>query len=213
MKRSNSFWKVAVLLTIANVLTGLCVLYVNYQFTSDQNLSYTKSLVRDYVDNLSMEIEARTFATDDQATLSDVSERLLVDLSTRFADQIHLLTAQGDLIKTVQPNRSLFPSLRTVAILPEVPVEVNETLSLPNPKPMIHVDQDGASSWALAPVFNAGQLVGGVLVHPLTNTLDIESARFEMPFRRTALLLVAFSLVMGLLLGYVITYRLHLTQS
>ncbi len=211
----SAFWKVAGILVGVQIATGLLAVVLSAIFAYDRSLDFVESTLRVQIDDVADEVERRAFppgASFEKAlSVKDLPETLVIDLSTRLPDPITLLDADGGVIRTIQPDPSFFkrtlkPGDLVVNVHPDIKTKLRED------RVTIEVDpketEDG-QTWGLAPLYNGGgDRIGGILVQPLTNSIE---QQFEGSYRAfyTAIgIVVAISLLIAVVIGGFSTWRI-----
>ena len=211
----SAFWKVAGILIGVQVATGLLAVALSAWFAYDRSLNLVQQTIRVRLDDLAGEVERRAFppgaAPEKVRSLYDLPESLVLDLGTRFPDPITLVDPDGNVIRTIQPDASEFKTrLEPGPLVMDVPERIRERLE--RGRIVVRVDprntQNGMT-WAMAPIFNgADQLVGALIVQPLTNSIRQEFAGTNKAFITAVVIVIALSLLTALLLGAFFTWRI-----
>jgi len=145
------------------------------------------------LDAVAEEVEER--AEVDALDGVTLSPRLRLDLATRFEDPLALLSADGSVIDTFDVDGRV----------PDVPDSARAALT----EGRIALDAEGADTWAIAPLLDAGGLpVGALLVRPLDQTIEEETRGTRGDYRRAMMATVIVAVGLALLLGALFTIRL-----
>ena len=211
----SAFWKVAGILVGIQVATGLLAIALSAWLAYDRSLSLIQETIHVRLNDLADEVELRAFppgeAPEKVQSLYDLPESLVLDLTTRFPDPITLLDPDGSAFRTVQPDMAEFnATLEPAPLVVQVPDNMNERLEAGRIVVEINAsNQKSETSWAVAPIYNtANQLVGGVLIKPLTNSIQQELSATNTAFIRAIGVVVALSLFTAVLLGAYFTWRI-----
>lgn len=204
--RRSVFPQVAGVLVGVQVATGLLAVALSAWMAYDRSLDLAANSLRLRLDGVAEEIEQR--ATFAGTPLSDLPVLLRSDLATRFPDPVRLLDAQGQVLRTVYPDATVFG--------PYLPPR--DSLALPNDlaalldsgQIFMQVNPEAqVGSWGLAPVYDVdGLLAGGLLVQPLARSLNRELMGTQEAFRRAFVLVAAIAVLTALLLGAFVTDRM-----
>ncbi|QXD14271.1 HAMP domain-containing histidine kinase [Rhodocaloribacter litoris] len=210
------FWKVAGVLVGVQVATGLMAVALSAYFAYDRSLDLAENSLRLRLDHLAEEVERRAYPLDDG--VRNLPFVLRQDLHYRFPDPIFLLDQEG------RPLLAFLPGIDSLARLggtapPAVslPDGLADSLQAGNVMVQMEADESGGT-WALTPVFNAdGYLAGGLLVYPLTRSIDRELADTRAAFERALRVVSALAGLIALILGAFFTWRLvrplrHMTR-
>ena len=205
---SPEFWKAASLLVGVQLVTGLLAVSLSAYFSYDANLSSIESTLKEQISNVSQEVERRAFppgiGEDGVISVADLPESLIIDLSTRFPDPITLVDKNGSVIRTIQPDPSYFKrNLEPARLIVETPERIREQLD--RDRVIVNVNATNSTqseTWGLAPIYTGGgELIGGLLIQPLTNSVSYEFARQHNAFYYAISIVVALSLCTILLIG------------
>lgn len=205
--RRSVFWRVALLLVGAQVMTGLLAVGLSAWFAYDRSLDLVANSLRVQLDRLAEEVEQRGHPLT--GGLAELPLPLQLDLGRRFPDPVVLLDAEGQPIHTVMPDAEAFAPDPTTAAAPETLPEGLGAL-LQEGDIVVHAAPDvPGGTWGLAPVYDAdGFLVGGLLVRPLTATIAGELAGTRAAYRRAIAVVALLAAGSALLLGALLTWRL-----
>ncbi|MEM6783306.1 MAG: hypothetical protein AAF624_06180, partial [Bacteroidota bacterium] len=123
------------------------------------------------LDALAREIEDRAVVSADTLALPDL---LRYDLATRFADPLALLDTTGAVLDTFEPG-GLFAERASSS--PALAVPDSAVAALRAGRIAVNLDVwRTETSWAVAPLLDdAGYPVAGVVVQPLTGTMQEEA--------------------------------------
>ena len=211
----SAFWKVAGILVGVQVATGLVAIALSAWLAYDRSLSLIQETIHVRLDDLAGEVELRAFppgtAPEKVKSLYDLPESLVLDLTTRFPDPITLLGPDGTVFRTVQPDPTEFKdALEPAPLVVRVPDGMKTRLD--NGRIVVEVNAPNEASemtWAVAPIYNAAsQLMGGILVQPLTNSIRQELLATNSAFIRAVAVVIALSLFTAVLLGAYFTWRI-----
>jgi len=205
--RRTVFWQVAFILVGVQLLTGLAAVSLSAWFANERSLDLATNSLRVQLDRLAEEIEQRAFPLADG--LSTLPVLLEHDLALRFPDPIFLLDADGRPIRTIYPDSSVFSAFRQ---------ESDGEYFLPDSLAQWLMEDDivvqmvegrGTGTWGLAPIYDAdGFIAGGLLIQPLTNTINMELAGTRKAYNRAMLVVALLGGCIALLLGALFTWRL-----
>lgn len=211
----SAFWKVAGILVIVQVLTGLITVLITAWLAYGRSLSLVEKTIQVRLNELASEVENRAFLVgggDENATsLLDLPESLLIDLTTRFPDPVTLIDRDGKDIRTIQPNPAEFDRrLEPSPLFTRLPAGLLDSLRTRNITINMQSSVENAEfSWAATPIFNQqDELIGGLLVQPLTNSIDRELAGGNRPYIATLFFMVGLSGFTAVLLGAFLTWQL-----
>ncbi len=211
----SAFWKVAGILVGVQVATGLIAIALSAWLGFDRSLDLIQQTIHARLEELASEVERRAFppgaGLEKAESLYNLPGPLLIDLSSRFPDPIILLNANGSAIRVVQPNPSVFDArLEPAPLVVTVPQGIKEKLE--KGRIIVEVDalnDDSETAWAVAPIYNAAnQLIGGLLIQPLTNTIKLELTATNDAFLRSVAVVIALALFTAVLLGAYFTWRI-----
>lgn len=194
--RRSVFGRVAIVLVGVQVATGLLAVLLSAFFAGDRSRVLAGNSLRVRLDVVAEEIESRAAPL---RTLDSLPPLLRLDLADRFPDPITLVDYNGGLVERLTGDSlaapPLPPHLDTLLASGEVVVETERTAE--------------GGTWGLAPLYDAdGLLVGGLLVQPLSASLDAELAPTRAAFGRALLASGLAALLFALLLGALFTRRL-----
>ena len=104
--------------------------------------------------------------------------------------------------RTIQPDASVFKrNIKPSPLTFEAPQNIAEELQ--KDRVIVKVDgrnATGGTTWGLAPIYNAGgQLIGGLLIQPLTNSIDQQFEGTYRAFYNAIIIVIALSLFTALL--------------
>ncbi len=211
----SAFWRVAGILIGVQVATGLLAVALSAYFAYERSLNLVKQTIHVRLDDLAGEVERRAFppgaGTEKVRSLYDLPESLVLDLGTRFPDPITLIDPDGNVIRTIQPDASEFKTrVEPGPLVMQVPERIRDRLE--RGRILVRVDASNTktgTTWAMAPIFNgADQLVGALIIQPLTNTIRHEFESTTKAFITAVILVIALSLFTALLLGAYFTWRI-----
>lgn len=191
------FGRVALVLVGVQVVTSLLAVFLSAFFASDRSRALAGNSLRLRLDAVAEEIEQRA---EGLRSLDSLPPFLRVDLADRFSDPVLLVDYDGRVVHRISagstaPYRPLPPRLDSLLAVGEV---------------IVDIDPDAvAGTWGLAPLYDAdGLLAGGLLVQPLTASIDAELAPTRAAFRRALVASGLAALALALLLGALFTRRL-----
>ena len=211
----SAFWKVAGILIGIQIATGLLAVGLSAYFAYDRSLDFVESTLRIQIDDVAREVERRAFppgfGTEKVLSVADLPETLVIDLSTRLPDPITLLDKNGGVIRTIQPDPSYFKrNLKPAGLIVETPEHIREELD--KDRVIVNVEPrktDDDETWGLAPIYNGGgELVGGILVQPLTNSIDQQFEGNYSAFYKSIVIVIALSFCTALIIGGFFTWRI-----
>ena len=187
------FWKVAAVLVGVQVATALLAVGLSAVFAQERSRELLVGTLELRLDAVAEEVEARAEVDVlDGVTLSD---RLRLDLATRFDDPLALLDAEGAVVDTFGAGGRV----------PAVPDRARAALV----DGRIALDTEGAETWAIAPILDEGGVpVGALLVRPLDRTVEEEGRGTRGDYQRAMLATVGVAIGLALLLGALFTVRL-----
>ncbi|MEM8601775.1 MAG: HAMP domain-containing sensor histidine kinase [Bacteroidota bacterium] len=201
---STLFWRLAALLAGALVATAvLSVLLAATLVRSESSALIERSLTL-RLDALAREIEDRALVSADTLALPDL---LRYDLATRFADPLALLDTTGAVFDTFEPG-GLFAERGPST--PALAVPDSAVAALRAGRIAVNLDVwRTETSWAVAPLLDdAGYPVAGVVVQPLTGTMQEEAGGARRAYRNALLLGGTIALGLALVLGGTLTWWL-----
>jgi signal transduction histidine kinase len=195
--RHSAFWRVA------GLLLGVQLFAVAVAFTMSATAAYDRALdlaaegLRLRLDALAEDVEGR--ADWGQDGLRDLSVPLLRDLSARFPDPVVVVDASGRAIFVARPGGQI----DTVTSTLRLPADLVASLTTG----LIQTSRE--EGWMAAPIYDdVGFLSGGVVVQPISNSLqrELQPARSAL-FRALGASAVVV-LVLALVLAAAVTLRL-----
>ncbi len=205
--RRSVFWKVAGILVGVQVATGLMAVALSAYFAYDRSLDLAEKSLRLRLDALAEEVERRGFPLDEGVATLPLTLRQ--DLHYRFPDPIYLLDAVG------APVLAFYPGSDTLARPGGTPLDtlafpIEAGAELRRGEVIVQLDADApGGTWALTPVYDAdGFLAGGLLVYPLTRSIDRELSETRAAFVRALWVVSAGSVLIALMMGAFFTWRL-----
>ena len=211
----SAFWKVAGILVGIQIATGLLAVALSAWFAYDRSLNFVQKTLRVRIDELAGEVERRAFppgeALEKVFSISDLPHSLVLDLSTRLPDPITILDSNGAVKRTIQPDASVFKrNIKPGPLMLNAPDNIIDELL--KDRVLVNVDprktSDG-TTWGLAPLYNGGgQLIGGLLIQPLTNSIDQEFEGTYNAFYQAVIIVIALSLFTSLFIGGFFTWRI-----
>ncbi|MEO1075506.1 MAG: HAMP domain-containing sensor histidine kinase [Bacteroidota bacterium] len=204
VRTSTLFWRLAALLAGALVATAvLSVLLAATLVRSESSALIERSLTL-RLDALAREIEDRAVVSADTIALPDL---LRYDLATRFADPLALIDTTGVLLDTFEPGGLFAEAAREAAI---VTVPDSAVTAVRAGRIAVSLDVwSTETSWAAVPLLDdAGYPVAGVVVQPLTGTVEEEAVGAQRAYRNALLLGGALALGLALVLGGALTWWL-----
>ena len=211
----SAFWKVAGILVGVQAVNGLLAVALSAWLAYDRSLDLITETIQARLNDLAGEVELRAFppgaGQEKVRSLYDLPETLVLDLSTRFPDPITLLDPSGSAFRTVQPSVEEFKNrLEPAPLVVEVPPDIKEYLEVGR----IHVEASAknvanGTTWAVAPIYDAANRpVGGLLIQPLTNSINQELFSTSRRFISAVGVVIALSLFTAVLLGAYFTWRI-----
>ncbi len=188
--------RVAVVLVGVQLATGLLAVALSALLAGERSRALAGNSLRLRLDVVAEEIESRGAPL---RTLDSLPPLVRLDLADRFPDPIRLVDYEGRLVDEIAPDSIPLPALPTGL----------DTL-LARGEVVVETDRDAtAGTWGLAPLYDAdGLLAGGLLVQPLTRSLDAELAPTRAAFGRALWVSGLAALVLALLLGVLFSRRL-----
>ncbi len=200
------FWKVAAVLVGVQVVTGLLAVGLSGWMAYDQSVELAAGSLRLRLDQVAEEIEQRTRRLPDD--LAALPEPLRVDLATRFPDPLILLDAEGQPLQTIPPDSSVFGPFEAPRPPVNLPTRIDSLLA----EGAIHLELeagDSSATWGVAPLYApSGFVAGGVLVQPLTRSIDRELAGTRTAYAWAFGWVTLLAGGMALVLGALVTWRL-----
>ena len=163
----------ALVLVGVQVATGLLAVALSAFFAGDRSRALAGNSLRLRLDVVAEEIESRAAPL---RTLDSLPALLRLDLPDRFPDPLRLVDYDGKLVEDVSASH----------LVPPPPLPTGLDTLLVTGEVVVETDRNAASgTWGLAPLYDAdGLLVGGLLVQPLTRSLDAELAPTRAAFAR-----------------------------
>lgn len=210
----SAFWKVAGILVGVQAINGLLAVALSAWLSYDRSLTLIQKTIYAELNTIAGEVEQRAFTPgsgpDKVQSLYDLPEFLVVDLTTRFPDPITLLDAKGNVIRTIQPNKQEFDwKLKPAPLVVEVDGMYEKLLAGNIEVELSPKSVANGTTWAVAPIYDAANRpVGGLLVQPLTNKVNLELATTNERFRYAVIVVIALSLFTAVLLGAYFTWRI-----
>ncbi|MDX1530779.1 MAG: HAMP domain-containing protein, partial [Rhodothermales bacterium] len=193
------FWRVAGVLVGAQVLTGLLAVGLGAYLWEARSLELVRNSLILRLDSVAEEVEGRAaFAPDSVRAVSRLvlTEPLRRDLRRRFPDPIAVLGPEGDVQAVVG---------EAAGAAGPVPVEARAALYAGD----LVVRLAAEPAWALVPLYDPeGVPAGGLLVRPLTRSLERERAGTRTATRRALWIVGLLALASALALGAALTGRL-----
>ncbi len=214
----SAFWKVAGILVGIQVATGLLAVALSAWSAYDIGLNLIQKSIRIKLDELAGEVERRAFppgaSNEKVRNLSDLPNSLVLDLSSRFPDPITLLNQNGGVIRSIQPDPTVFrldikSNSSTLKI--DLPDGIKDDLYKDRVKVVVdpRKSKRETTTWGLAPIYNGGgDVIGGLLVQPLTNTIENELTAAKKAFRNAVIIVIALSIFISALIGAFFTWRI-----
>jgi len=202
--RRSVFWRVAGILVGVQVATGLMAVALSAWIAYDRGLDLVANSIRLRLDRLATEVEQRTFSLD--AGLANLPLGLRLDFARRFPDPVYLLDADGNMMRNLTPGTngiSTQPAFaRDLPINPGLALRMDSIFVQLNPK-------SPGGTWSLTPLYKPdGALAGGIVVRPLTLSIDRELESAREAFFRTMWVVAGMAVLIALLLGAFFTWRL-----
>lgn len=202
-RKRTVLWRVAGILIGVQVLIAAVAVLLTFLLSYGHSLRLAANSVRLRVDAAAVEIEERADLREPPQSLA---QEVLIDLVSRFEDPVFLLYGEGQdfevesdgrLSVLHHPSNAGPPSpIRQAAR--EAVAEDSLAISLARPL--------STNSWAIAPLYDEdGFRVGGLLIYPLSATLDAELADTRTAYRRSAMLVSTLAVLMALVLGFFFT--------
>ncbi len=213
-------WPTGTFLKIAGLIAGAKIFVITLAIALvawlgyDANLRFIEQSMTIKLGEFANEIEHRAFpvrrdTAKEPASLNDIPNSLIVDMSTRFPDPLILVDAQGQILRTIQPDVSLFKNIKAGPLMATTPANLRNDLR--RDRVMIHFSPQyaaGEVSWGLAPIYDAdARLLGGVLMQPLTNSISQEFRATRNGLISSFLPAIVLSIFSSLLLSALITRR------
>ena len=200
------FWKVAAVLVGVQVVTGLLAVALSGWMAYDQSVELAAGSLRLRLDQVAEEIEQRTQSLPED--MSNLPAPLRVDLAARFPDPLILLDAEGQPIQTISPDSSIFGAMEGEPAHPALPSQLDTLLA----EGAIHLQleaSEASGTWGVAPLYApSGFVAGGVLVQPLTRSIERELAGTRAAYGRAFGWVALLAGVTALVLGALVTWRL-----
>ncbi len=191
--RRSVFTRVALVLVGVQVATGLLAVALSAFFAGDRSRVLAANSLRLRLDVVAEEIEVRAAPL---RHLDSLPPLVRLDLANRFPDPIALVDYDGQLVARISTD--------SAAAMPALPPRLDTLLAAGE----VVVQAEGRT-WGLAPLYDAdGLLAGGLLVQPLTRSLDDELAPTRAAFGRALGVSGLAALAFALLLGALFTRRL-----
>jgi signal transduction histidine kinase len=190
--RGSVFWRLAAVLVGALVVTGLAAVGVSAYLWEARSLELVRSSLALRLDTVAEEVEARAefVPVADGASRVVLPEMLRLDLAARFPDPITLLDADGQTFAYTDADP---------------PAGAAEALA--SGRVVVRLEDDPA--WAVAPIFDPeGVPAGGLLVRPLSASLQRELAGTREATRSAVWIIGILALGLALVLGALLTARL-----
>ncbi len=206
--RRSVFWKVAGILVGVQVATVLMAVSLSAWFAFDRSLALAENSLRLRIDRLAEEIERRAAPLEEGIATLPLPLRL--DLSERFPDPIILLDVDGTPVLTFYPGAD---TLRDPGGAPPpppalLPPELAQLLAADSIVVQSNDDAPGGS-WALTPLYDSSNLLaGGLLIRPLTRSIDRELSDTRAAYIRAMSVVSMLAILIALLLGAFFTWRL-----
>ena len=190
--RRTVFWKVAGVLVGAQVATALLAVVLGGVFARDRSRELLAGTLALRLDAVAEEVEGRAEIGPFGGVA--LGERLRADLGTRFPDPLAVLDETGAVTD------------RFGGDVPGVPP--GAVAALEAGRVAVDLDAPGGG-WGLAPVLALdGIPAGGLLVRPLTRTVDHEQRGTRRAFWQATAATVAVAVALALVLGALFTARL-----
>ena len=200
--RRTVFWKVAGVLVGAQLATALLAVGLGSVLARDRSRELLAGTLRLRLDALAEEVEGRAEIGPFGSVA--LGERLRADLGTRFPDPLFVLDDGGAVVGAFGAGGT--GAGGTGASGGAVPPQAVAALEAGR----VAVDLDApGGGWGLAPVLALDGLpAGGLLVRPLTRTVDQEQRGTRRAFWQATAVTVAVAVALALLLGALFTSRL-----
>ena len=223
---TSQSWPTGTFLKIAGLIAGVKVLIVSATIILvawlgyDSNMQFIEQTMTVKLGEFANEIERRAFpvsrdSSAEPASLNDIPNALILDMSTRFPDPMILVDAEGQVLRTIQPDISLFKNIKMAPLMVTTPANLRDNLR--RDRVMVHLSPQyaaGEASWGLAPIYDAdARLVGGVLMQPLTNSISQEFRATRNGLISAFLPVIALSIISSLLLSALITRKYVISED
>ncbi len=205
-RKNTVFWRVAGILVGVQVLIAAVAVLLTFQLSYDHFLRLAANSVRLRLDAAALEMEERV---DLRGHLDGLPASVLIDIQSRFEDPVFLLQEDGRDFAILSDGRvadlgeNESPKVPSTILIDAREAFVADSLALSLARPL----QSG--SWAAAPLYDAdGFRAGGLLVFPLSQTLDAELAATRSAYLRSAILVSALAVFMAVVLGVFFTLQI-----
>ncbi len=203
--RGSVYWKVALLLVGVQILVGLLAVSLSAYFAYDASLDLVRNSLRLRLDGLAEEVELRVPTLDEG--LEDIPQDLINDIATRFPDPVTLVAPDGSPLITVMPDPMLFPEPESRPTHEREGFSADVAAVLESGEVLIDIGDQ--QSIGVAPIYDpTGFLSGGLVVHPLVNSIDRELADTRSAFFRALTAVTLLAGVVALLIGAILTWRI-----
>lgn len=195
--RQSVFWRVAGVLLLAQLIAVGVAAALMVSSAADGAYELAAEKVRLRLDAVAEELELRT--NWDAGGLSNLAAPLLADLSSRFPDPITIVDALGQPLLVARPDGQVEGPEAAQGL----PSDLAASLNLG----VIVTSRD--RTWMVAPVYDeVGFLSGGVIIQPLSASLNLELAPARTALFRALATAGVVVLVLALLLASVFTLGL-----
>ncbi len=197
-RRKSVFWKVASAILVAQVMTGLIAISFSLYLSGDRSAELSESSIRERIDVLAHEIER--LGAPLLNGLESLPEQVRLNLSLRFPDPVVLVDSEGSKIDIFYPSSDVFPDAVVDTVAGgRVPKSIASLLD----DGSIVIDRtsdDLHGGWAFAPLFDdAGFLVGGFVIQPISATVAEELEPTRSAYRAAMVSVFLISLVVAML--------------
>ncbi len=211
-----TFWKTVSILAGVQMAIGIFALSIGAFFTYDATRGLIENSIRTHLQDMSQEIERRGFPLSaipvQDKSLMDLNEALILSLAQRSPDPIILIDPNGNLIRTIQPDNAIFKNSTLSPVVPNISPQVKNALG--RDRVVVNLDTGNQGSWGSAPIYSAsGVLVGGLLIQPLTNSINQGFAGIQKSLMSALFAVIGLSIITSLLLGGYFTRPLDGQQS
>lgn len=195
------------------IITGIFAVGLSAWLAYNRSLDLVANSLRLRLDSAVAEIEQRTWL--EPSPLLELTPGLYIDLPRRFEDPIYLLNAEGELVTQITTAETEFPFPLMNNLQPQPPPDsmvVWEGLGalLQRREIIVQIDEDSEhGTWGLAPLFHFdGSIAGGLLVKPLTQSINQELSPTREAFVRALFIIIGVSGLLALILGAFFTWWL-----
>jgi len=189
--RHTVFWRIVAVLVGAELLVVALTVGLTARLAAQRTTELAATSIESRLDAVAEEVERRAAPLSDDLNLAPA---LIADLSERFPDPLAMVYVDGRIVPVDSADHAPRPPLLdSLHAFDALVVDITDT-AVPG-------------GYAFAPLYDAtGFAVGGLLVQPLTASIERELAATRDAARRSVRIVAVVAVLLALLLGGVITW-------